>query len=319
MILTVTVNPALDKNYSIPGFALTGIHRVESMSIVPAGKGLNVSRVLKTLGVPTVATGILGGFTGKQIETALKQLGVEDDFVQIRAESRSNSLVIDRHHSIHTEIKEPGPAIPKDAWKRLEKKIMQIAPTCSWVVFAGSPPPGAPSTLYYELIQKTQTAGVKVALDTRGPWLKEGIKACPDLIKPNWEEFQELVGPCYSTVQALEKAGRIVEEEGVGIVVVSMGAKGALAVDRQHSYLVQQLPPIKVASPIGSGDTLVAGLLAKLQDGWDFAPAFRFSLAAASSNASHFGAGVIDLDQTAALEHEIAVEQIQHRRNSHVR
>ena len=319
MILTVTVNPALDKSYIVPGFALTGIHRVQSMSVVPAGKGLNVSRVLKTLGVPTLATGILGGFTGKQIETSLKQFDVKHDFVRIQAESRSNALVIDHDYGIHTEIKEPGPIIPKNAWKRLEKKIMQLAVTCSWVVFAGSPPPDAPATFYLELIQRVPTLGVKVALDTRGPWLNEGIKAGPDLIKPNWEEYQELVGTCYSTVQALEKARLLVEEEGVGTVIISMGAKGALAVDRQHSYLVQQLPPIKVASPVGSGDTLVAGLLAKLRDGSDFTQAFRFGLAAASSNASHFGAGIVDLDQSAALEREIWVEKIENRRDSHVR
>ncbi len=319
MILTVTVNPALDKNYIVPGFALSGIHRVQTMSVIPAGKGLNVSRVLQTLGVPTLATGIVGGFTGKQIETALDQFDVKHDFVRIQAESRSNALVIDHDCGIHTEIKEPGPAIPRNAWKRLEKKVMQLAASCSWVVFAGSPPPDAPSTLYFKLIQSVKTLGVKVALDTRGSWLEEGIKAGPDLIKPNWEEYQELVGACHSTMQALEKARLLVEKEKIGTIVISMGAKGALAVDTRYSYLVQHLPPIKVASPIGSGDTLVAGLLAKLRGGLDFGSAFRFGLAAASSNASHFGAGVFDPDQSVALEREIEVEQIENRGNFHVR
>ena len=308
MILTVTLNPALDKTYTIPGFALTGIHRVQSMSSVPAGKGLNVSRVLQTLEVPTLATGILGGHTGRQIAAGLKEAGVAHDFVWIRGESRSNALIIDQSQSIHAEIKEPGPKIPQGAWKRLRKKVVHLASQSSWVVFSGSPPPDSSPGVYVQMIKDVQALGVKVALDTRGPWLQEAVKAGPDLVKPNWEEFQELVGPCYSTMQAIGEARRLVNE-GVGTVVVSMGAKGALAAHGQQAYLVQQLPPVKVLSAIGSGDTLVAGLLAKLQEGWDFVRAFRFSLAAACSNVSHYGAGVLDPEEAIALEREITVDQ----------
>ena len=307
MILTVTVNPALDKNYIVPGFNLSGIHRAESMSTIPAGKGLNVSRVLKTLGAETLATGIVGGYTGKQIEAGLRKLDVPHEFVRIQGESRANSLIYDPNHAIHTELKEPGPAIPKDAWKRLERKIMHLAASCSWVVFAGSPPPDTAAEIYTPLIQGVKALGLKVTLDTRGPWLKEGVKAQPDLIKPNWEEFQELVGGCHSTVEGIEKAQELVAH-GIGTVVVSMGAKGALAVHHGQSYLVQQLPPIEAISPIGSGDTLVAGLLSRWRDGGDFASAFRFGLAAATSNAAHFAAGMLDLQQVAALEQAITIE-----------
>lgn len=309
MILTVTVNPALDKNYLVPGFALTDIHRVQSMSAIPAGKGLNVSRALHALGVPTMATGISGGFTGKQIESNLADLGIRHDFVRIRGESRTNSLIVDLDRSIHTEVKEPGPHIPPGAWKRLEKKLIELAPVCSWVVFAGSPPPDTPATIYFQLIKSIQSLGVKIALDTRGPWLKEGIKANPDLIKPNWEEFQELVGPCYSTIQGWQKARQLLEE-GVGTVVVSMGSKGAMAVHGRCNYLVQELPSVRVVSPVGSGDTLVAGLLARWRGDNDFLQAFRFGIAAAVSNAAHFGSAVFDPLQASMLEREIVVQQI---------
>ncbi len=309
MILTVTVNPALDKNYIVPGFTLTGIHRVESMSTIPAGKGLNVSRALRALGVPTMATGISGGFTGRQIESSLTQLGIQHHFVRIRDESRANSLLLDLHRSVHTEVKEPGPHIPKDAWKRLETKILELAPSCSWIVFAGSPPPDTSPQIYFRLIKCIQPLGVKIALDTRGPWLQEGIKAHPDLIKPNWEEFQELVGPCYSTVQGIHKA-RQLQEQGIGTIVVSMGAKGAMAVHGNSNYLIQEPPSVDVVSPIGSGDTLVAGLLSKWRGNDDFVQAFRFGIAAASSNAAHFGAAVFDPIQASMLEREIVVEQI---------
>ncbi len=309
MILTVTVNPAIDKNYMIPGFAITGIHRVQAMSAVAAGKGLNVSRVLRTLGVPTLATGFAGGFTGKQIEASLRQQEVGYDFVRVRAESRSNILIVDDNGGTHTEVKEPGPRIPGEAWKRLRKKIIRLAPTCDWVVFSGSPPPDTPSRVYFQWIQDVKELGVKVALDTRGPWLKEGIKAKPDLVKPNWEEFQELVGPCYSRVQAMNKA-RTLMDEGLGAVVVSMGAKGALAVHNKHTYSVQNLPPIEVISAVGSGDSLVAGILAKQLEGKDFATALQFGLAVACSNTAHFGAGIFDPEQVAVLTDMITVEEI---------
>lgn len=309
MILTVTVNPALDKNYIIPGFALTGIHHVQNMSTIPAGKGLNVSRVLKTLEVPTIATGILGGHTGKQIEAGLNGAGVDHDFVWIRAESRSNILIVDEDQAIHTEIKEPGPSIPPGAWGRLKKKICQLVPRCSWVVFAGSPPPDTSPTIYFRLIQEVKALGVQVALDTRGPWLREGIKAGPDLIKPNWNEFQELVGPCYSTVQALKKARELVDQ-GVGTVVVSMGAKGALAVHGTEMYSAQRLPPISVVSTVGSGDALVAGLLSRLWAGREFAQALPFGLAVAGSSCAQLGAGVFDREHALALENQIRLEKI---------
>lgn len=309
MILTVTVNPALDKNYIVPGFDPTGIHRVQTMSTVPAGKGVNVSRVLQALGVSTMATGFLGGLTGKQIEAGLKGAGVKHDFVRIRAESRLSILLLDADHEVHSEVIEPGPSIPPGAWKRLNKKILELAPKCSWVVFAGSPPPDTSPHIYFKLMEEVKALGIKVALDTRGPWLREGVLAKPDLIKPNWDEFQELVGPCYSTMQALDKARELVKE-GLGMVVVSMGAKGALGVQTAGAYLVRQLPPIRLVSPVGSGDSLVAGILAKLQEGKDFPDALRFGLAVASSNAAHFGAGVFDSIQVAQLEAEISVEKI---------
>lgn len=309
MILTVTLNPALDKNYVVDNFALTGIHRVQSMSTIPAGKGLNVSRVLRQLGIPTKATGILGGHTGKLIQAKLNEEQVANDFVWIRAESRCSILIVDQTNQVHTEVIEPGPTIPQGALGRLNKKLKELAPQSSWVVFSGSPPPDTSPQVYFHMIKLVQKAGAKVALDTRGPWLKAGIKAQPDLIKPNWDEFQELVGPCYSTVQAFDKARHLVTK-GVETVVVSMGSKGALAVHGAEAYAVQNLPPIEVISPVGSGDSLVAGLLATLQRGGEFPEALRDGVAIATSNAAHFGAGIFDFEQVAYLKKEISVEKI---------
>lgn len=309
MILTVTLNPALDKNYVVENFALSGIHRVESMSTIPAGKGVNVSRVLQQLQIPTKATGILGGHTGKLIQSLLDEEKVANDFVWIRAESRCSILIVDEVKQVHTEVIEPGPTIPQGAIGRLNRKLEQLATQSSWVVFSGSPPPDTTPQIYYNMIKLVKKSGVKVALDTRGPWLKTGIKAQPDLIKPNWDEYQELVGPCYSTMQALEKAKALVDQ-GIETVVVSMGSKGALAVHGNKSYQISNLPPIEVVSPVGSGDSLVAGLLATLQRGGDFPEAFCNGVAIATSNAAHFGAGVFTFEEVASLQKKISIEKI---------
>lgn len=309
MILTVTLNPALDKNYVVKNFALTGIHRVGTMSTIPAGKGINVSRVLTKLGVPTKATGILGGHTGKLIDSLLIEEDVASDFVWIKAESRCSILITDQVQKAHAEVIEQGPTIPRGAITRLNRKLEELAPHCSWVVFSGSPPPNTTSLVYYNMINLVKKFGVKVLLDTRGPWLKEGINAKPDLIKPNWSEFEELVGPCYSTVQAFEKARDLVDE-GIGGVVVSTGSKGALAIHGNKSYQIQNLPPIDVVSPVGSGDSLVAGLLAALSQGEDFPSAFRKGVALATSNAAHFGAGVFNPEQVAKIHEQLIVDQV---------
>lgn len=308
MILTVTLNPALDKNFHIADFALRGVYRVENGITTPGGKGINVSRVLAQLGTATRATGILGGYIGKLIEAQLNQEGIVTDFVRIKEESRLSILVMDSERNTHTEIIEPGPHIPKGAYDKLNNKLRTLAPDCDWIVFSGSPPPNAPADIYCRFIETAKTGGAKVLLDARGPWLREGIKAKPDLIKPNWEEFLELVGPCHSTVQAV-KAARGIVVRGVGGVIVSMGDKGAVAVYNGQAYFSRSLPAVEVLSPVGGGDTLVAGLVAKLNSGWDFPAALRFGLAVATASTTQLGAGEFDLNLAEQLARKISVDK----------
>lgn len=308
MILTVTLNPVLDKNYLLDNFTVGGDHRLQHTTSMPAGKGINVSRILHRLKIPTLATGFLGGHVGRLIESELSKEGVPNDFLWFEAESRCSILIVDPLQATHTKLTEPGPHIPGDVYIELSTKLGQLAPGSDWVVFAGSPPPNAPADIYYRLIKRVRKSGVKVLLDTNGPWLKEGIKAQPDLIKPNWEEFLELVGSCYSTVQAIGHGRRLVEQ-GVGGVIISMGSKGALAVQDDQAYFSRPLPPVEVVSPIGGGDALVAGLLAKLQENWEFSQAFRFGLAVATASTAHFGTGIVDPQLASLLAKQITVEK----------
>lgn len=308
MIVTVTLNPMLERNYQIERFSLTGVHEVSHCVTGPAGGGISVSRILRRLEVPTQATGILGGHLGRLIEAGLHKEEIPSDFVWIRAESRLGTLVVGDGGKIHTRIIEQGPRTPRGAFDRLSSKIEALAVKNHWVVLAGTPPPGAPAAIYARLIRSAQEAGAKVLLDTHGTWLREGIKAQPDLITPNWQEFLQLVGPCYSTVQAI-KAARALVADGLGGIVVSMGARGALAVQAESAYFSRPLPTVDVISPVGGGSALAAGLTAKLQAGWDFAASLRFALAVAIAGTAHLGTGIFDPQLAAQLAKQIAVDK----------
>ncbi len=306
MILTVTLNPILEKSYQIEQFRPAEVHETAFSVTGPAGGGITVSRILQQLEVPTLATGILGGHMGKFIETGLHKEKIRTDFVWFQGESRLATLVVDGLGKTHTQIIESGPTLPRGAYDRLSGKIRDYAPDSDWVVLAGSPPPDAPATIYARLAKVAQEAGSKVLLDTHGRWLKEGIKAAPDLIKPNWQEFLDLVGPRYSTVQAI-KAARAIVARGVGGVIVSMGLNGAIAVQGERAYFSRPLPTVNAISPVGSGSALVAGLLAKLQLEWEFAAALRFGLATATASTTQLGTGCFNPQLAEQLAKQIEV------------
>lgn len=308
MIVTVTLNPALDKTYSVADFALAGVFRVSKVQHLPSGKGLNVSRVLHTLGVPTMASGFLGGFTGKHIAQELDRLGIKHDFVWSNCESRQCIIVLNEEKGIHTELLEPGPFLAEEMFSHLEAKLDALAATTKWVSFSGSPPAGTPDDIFYHLIKQVKARGIKTVLDARGPWLQEGIKAGPEIIKPNWDEFQALGGPFSTTTAALWRAQEIVAG-GVGLVLLSKGHEGAYAVSPAKVYFAQ-IPAVKIVSAVGSGDALVAGFLAGLEENWSVATCLKFANAVAISNACNVGAGVIDLEQVRKLGSLITITEL---------
>ena len=205
--------------------------------------------------------------------------------------------MLNEEKGIHTELLEPGPFLAEEMFSHLEAKLDALAATTKWVSFSGSPPAGTPDDIFYHLIKQVKARGIKTVLDARGPWLQEGIKAGPEIIKPNWDEFQALGGPFSTTTAALWRAQEIVAG-GVGLVLLSKGHEGAYAVSPAKVYFAQIREDCQC---VGSGDALVA-ISGWIEENWSVATC-RNSLTLWPLNACNVGAGVIDLEQVRKLNH----------------
>ena len=195
MIITVTLNTAIDKTLAVPNFRLGRRHRTVEQTSMPGGKGVNVARVLKTLGQPVIATGLAGGATGTRIVEQLTQLSVLSDFVRIREESRTNTAVIDPTTGEQTEINERGPRVSEQEVELFVDKLLYLAKGASVCVFAGSLPRDVDVDVYARLIRELKRLGVHCVVDTDGDPLRRAVRAEPDAISPNVLEAEELVGP----------------------------------------------------------------------------------------------------------------------------
>src|SRR6201992_2614239 len=194
MIITVTLNPALDKTLQVPNFTPGRRHRTVDQVAMPGGKGVNVARAIKLLGQPVIATGFAGGATGTRIVEALNDDSILNDFVRIREESRTNTAVLDPTTGVHTEINERGPAVSAHDLELFRDKLLYLAKGASMCVFAGSLPRGVDADVYAGLIREVKRVGVTTIVHTAGEPLRLAVRAEPDVICPNELEAEELVG-----------------------------------------------------------------------------------------------------------------------------
>jgi tagatose 6-phosphate kinase len=291
MILCVNPNAAIDKTVIVPGFRLNEIQRPERVLAIPGGKGCNVARALKVLGESPVVTGWVGGFAGQFIEAGLRAEGIGSAFVQTAFESRTCLSILDPDARTMTELYEKGDDVPAeqvDAFVRwFSKSVGQYAA----VTLSGSLPPGVPADLYARLTVSARAAGVPVMLDAGGEALRAGIEASPFLVKPNEEEFAGLVGDQVRGGPELARAAREIAVRHRTLVVISLGADGALAADLDGAWHVRP-PRVRVVSAVGSGDSMLAGITWGVVRGLALPEAVRHGVAAGTANALTVGAGV---------------------------
>ncbi|MBV1936684.1 1-phosphofructokinase family hexose kinase [Streptomyces sp. BV286] len=259
MILTVTLNTALDITYRVRGLRPHASHRVTDMTERPGGKGLNVARVLAALGHEVTATGFVGGATGRSLRDQLAPVpGVIDALLPVSGSTRRTIAVVDTTTGDTTQFNEPGPVITSAEWSAFQEAYEVLLRASSAVALCGSLPPGVPVGAYAQLIRAARALAVPVLLDTSGEPLRRGIAARPDVVKPNADELAELTG-AHEPVRATRDARR----RGAHAVVASLGAKGLLA--RTPDGLWRATPPRPVrGNPTGAGDSAVAGLLSGL-------------------------------------------------------
>ncbi|MEV7523165.1 1-phosphofructokinase family hexose kinase [Streptomyces sp. NPDC091371] len=266
MILTVTLNTALDVTYRVPRLLPHASHRVAAVTERPGGKGLNVARVLAALGHEATATGFAGGPVGSVVRELLAAAapGVTDALMPCADTTRRTLAVVDEASGDTTQFNEPGPLITPAEWSRFLSRYEALLAGARAVALCGSLPPGVPVGAYGVLVRQARAAGVPVLLDTSGEPLRRGVAARPEIIKPNAAELAELTGS-RDPLPATRDARR----RGAHAVVTSLGPEGLLAATAGGTW--QAAPPRPLSgNPTGAGDSAVAGLLSALVEGLDW-------------------------------------------------
>ncbi|MEA2172295.1 MAG: 1-phosphofructokinase [Solirubrobacteraceae bacterium] len=315
MIITVTLNSAVDKTLAVPNFQLGRRHRTVEQTSMPGGKGVNLARVLKTLGQPVIATGLAGGATGTRIVEQLTELSVLSDFVRTREESRTNTALIDPTTGMQTEVNERGPEVSEQEIELFADKLLYLCKGASLCVFAGSLPRGVDVDIYARLIREVRRLGVLTIVDTDGDPLHRAVRAEPDVISPNALEAEELVGHEFNEEEDYRLAVFEMCDLGAreAIMTVPDGCVAQLAPEEGSStprYFRVHAPAVEPVSTIGSGDAFLAGYVAARYTGRDAVDCLAFGVACGAESTEHLGAGVVDPAKVQRLLHEVETERL---------
>jgi 1-phosphofructokinase family hexose kinase len=293
MIVTVTLNAALDRILTVPNFQLGHRHRASEGVVLAGGKGINIARALKRLDVPVVATGLAGGRTGTRILQELRGEGVLHDFVLIRDESQTSTAVVDPAGSSYTEIYERGPEVDAEELDLLREKLHYLAGAADWAVLAGSLPRGVDEAFYAEVIRDLNRRGVRTALDAEGEPLRLGVEAEPFLVSPNEREAEALVGQEFHEEADFAQALDDIAELGARNVLIAEGS-GCFALfreERERRRFRVVAPELEAVSPVGAADVLLAGFIAAQAAGRPVEESLRNAVAAGAASTLAVGAG----------------------------
>jgi 1-phosphofructokinase family hexose kinase len=306
MIYTVTLNPALDRELTVPAVSFDTVLRASALRIDFGGKGFNVSRALAALGVESVALGFVGGLTGWRIDEGLAALGIATDFVQIGDETRTNVSIVSEMKAHHLKVNEAGPAITPNEVAALLNKIDRLARPDDWWVLSGSLPQGVAPTIYAEIVERVQAAGGKAIVDTSGTSLQPACQAGPYLVKPNALEAGELTGLLVDSIEAVRLASQQIQTLGVRHVLVSLGKQGALLRNDSHTWLAEP-PHIEERNPIGAGDASVAGLVYGVSHQLDWPEALCWSMGCGAAAASLPGTAVGSREMVTRMTEQVSL------------
>lgn len=314
MIYTVTPNPVVDRELTVPAILFDTVLRATSWRVDCGGKGFNVSRMLRALDVPSVALALAAGRSGQFLQEGLESLGIATDFVWVEGETRTNVSIVTESQSTgaaahYIKVNEPGPTIPPADFDALLAKIAGLAGAGDWWVLAGSLPPGLPDDAYATIMAILQKAGARAILDSSGAALSAGCAARPFLVKPNAAELGQLTGLPVQTPAEIMRAAEEVQRTGAANVVVSLGKAGAMAVASDGAWLAHS-PAIREQNPIGAGDSMVAGLAWGLSRGLSLHEALRWGVACGAATASLGGTAVGDKALVEALVARVIVEKL---------
>ncbi len=309
MITTVTLNPAVDKTIEIDHFTIGTVNRVGAVRSDPGGKGINVSKVIASLGGCSRVIAVLGGAAGSVIAKALEAPGLTADLLFTGEETRTNLKIIDKTGRTNTDINEPGKPVDNQMLTAVLEKLLAGLHQDDIVVLAGSLPEGAPHSLYRDWTAACKAKGAKVFLDADDDPLFLGTTAAPFLVKPNSDELSRLCGRPLTTRQALITAGRSLLEQGIGKVAISLGAEGALLLTSEKALWAQGLK-VAVQSTVGAGDAMVAALAYGEERGLSTEEAFRLAIAASAASVMCSGTQAAEISEIEKLLPLVKIQQL---------
>jgi 1-phosphofructokinase family hexose kinase len=312
MIVTVTLNAAIDRTLTVPNFQRGQRHRASDGVTLAGGKGINVARALKALGIPVVATGLVGGQTGTRILEELTTEAILNDFVHIEGESRTSTAVVDPTGGTYTEINEWGPAVSAGELEMLLEKLRYLTQGAELVVFAGSLPRDVSDDFYAEASRELTKRHVSVVLDTEGEPLRLGVEAEPFLVSPNQAEAEALVGQEFHDEEDLRLGLQSIAEMGAHNVLITsdVGCVALLREEREAKSFRAVAPRVEPVSTVGSGDVLLAGYLAARHAGRTHEESLRAAVAAGAASTLEVGAGCFDARQAGRLQAGVELSEL---------
>ena len=290
MLLTLGMTPAVQRSMTFDRLTIDAVNRTADVSRYASGKAVNAARVLTMLSEPVTAIGVAGGDAGRFLLADLSRVGVGHDFVDVDAETRTCTTLIGREHGTATELVEESRPVPAEAYAAVLEALRRHVADADGVLLAGSLTPGGPASFYADVVAAAKAAGKFVVLDASGEPLRAALSAKPDVVKPNRAELAATTGVTIDSDAALRSAVARLIEQGPAWAVVTAGG-GATVVSDGREFWTVSTPAVAVVSPIGSGDSFAAGLLAGVARGQDVPEACRLAVACGAANAMTAKAG----------------------------
>ena len=309
MIVTVTMNPAIDKTVEIGYLQQGGLNRISKVEYDAGGKGINVSKTICELGGKSIATGFLAGNAGRTIKNVLDEKGIQNDFVWIKGETRTNTKVFEENGMV-TDLNEPGAVPSADELKELIDKLEGYASKDTLFVLAGSVPNGMDKDIYAEIIDTVHKKDAAVFLDADGELFRSGLKAMPDIIKPNRLELEEYARFDYkASEQEIANIARRLIDEGISTVAVSMGKCGAMLLKKDYEAKAPALS-VKAHSTVGAGDAMVAALSYAYENSLDNDETLKLGIATSAGAVTTIGTKPPAKELVMKLKEDVVIEGI---------
>lgn len=308
MIVTLTVNPAIDRNVTADRLVFEDRAHILARAESPGGRGINASCVIHSFGGRTLAIATSGGKTGKRLEELLSHCGFPTDLVKIRNDIRNNLTISDKQ-GLTIKLNEPGPAMDASEVARLEKAVAARLDKANWLMLCGSLPPGVPADFYARLISLARQSKVKSLLDTDGEALLTGIEAGPTVVTPNQQEAERLLGRVLITRTHYREAAERIRAMGAETVILSLGSRGALGIGGDG--ILEAVPPrVDAVCPIGAGDALAAAYVWARAKGKGFPEGLRWAVAAGTASACQPGLCFAGLDKTREMFQGVEIRPV---------